>query len=138
MLTQQNVFGLIGILSPETARVSQLSFPVVNKKIDRFVRYPVEEDRIIAGELKVGAKIPSGISISPPAGKCRFCHYLVARTCNVRRPCERSRNEAEHFFGSQRVYAAFLAAIKNSGANARTADEIPVQTIIRRLSGHLT
>ena len=26
----------------------------------------------------------------------------------------------------------------NTSANARTADEIPVQTIIRRLSGHLT
>ena len=73
----------------------------------------------------------AAVGVAPSAGKRRFCYHAVTSGEGGRRTCEGSREKAQRIFRSQRVYSAFLATVKNSGAQTVSPDEVPVQALFR-------
>ena len=55
----KHVLGFVAILAPQLVSISKLSFAIVDVKVNWPVADAVEEDRIIASKLEVGAEIAS-------------------------------------------------------------------------------
>src|SRR4030042_3092601 len=93
----QRILGFICIFTPKVGCIFQLSFTIVHKQIDRLIRNACKEHAIIASELELRAKMPTGIGIPPPAGDWRLCYGSVPATPDGRRSGEWSGNQSKMF-----------------------------------------